>query len=97
MTEEMPPAFPPNTLPIMRALCALTVLHPGTKGQEVLCKALDRLFEAYWVRGEKTTEKDVLAGILGEVVGREEADNGTPPSLSLPLLAFFFHFLGLSS
>lgn len=72
----MPPAFPPMTLTIMRAMCALTVMHPGKEGQEVLCKALDKLFEAYWVNCQNTSEKDVLTEVLESVLGKEEAGKG---------------------
>lgn len=57
----------------MRALCALSVVKPG---QEPLIACLDRLFEAYWVRHEKTIEKDVLAGILRKALGEETAKKG---------------------
>ncbi|TVY15332.1 hypothetical protein LARI1_G005029, partial [Lachnellula arida] len=54
MTAHMPDGFPPLTLTIMRALCAVTVLEPG---QEALVACLDALFAAYWVRCEETTER----------------------------------------
>ncbi|KAH7336385.1 thioredoxin-like protein [Rhexocercosporidium sp. MPI-PUGE-AT-0058] len=73
MAEETPPGFPQMTLTIMRALCALTVLHPGKEGQEVLTKALDALFEASWVQHRKTNEKEVLEDVLVGVLGKEEA------------------------
>ncbi|TVY47337.1 Glutathione S-transferase kappa [Lachnellula occidentalis] len=70
MTEQMPDGFPPLTLSVMRALCALTVLE-SESGQEALVKCLDALFEAYWVRHERIVERDVLARVLGEVLGEE--------------------------
>lgn len=76
MKREIPPNFPPPTLSIMRCMCALTVLHPGKEGQGILIKCLDRLFEAYWVEHVKTFEKDVLSGILREVLGEEESGKG---------------------
>lgn len=69
----MPDGFPPLTLSIMRALCALTIEKPG---QEPLIACLDALYEAYWVRHEKTINKDVLAGILTKVLGEETATKG---------------------
>ncbi|KAG4421777.1 hypothetical protein IFR04_005027 [Cadophora malorum] len=74
MHPELPEGFPPLTLPIMRAMCALTVLHPGKDGQEILCKALDALFKAFWVEHKKTNEKEVLAEVLNSVLGKEEAE-----------------------
>ena len=60
----------------MRALCALTVLHPGKEGQENLTKALDELFKAFWVDHKKTNEKEVLAEVLGNALGAEETKIG---------------------
>jgi hypothetical protein len=66
-------ASPPLTLTIMRALCALTVLKPG---QEPLMTCLDALYEAYWVRHEKTIEKYVLAAILAKVLEEDTGKKG---------------------
>ena len=73
MKKEVPEGFPPMTLTIMRALCALTVLNPGKEGQPKLIKALDALFHAFWVEHKKTNEKEVLVAVLNEVLGKEEA------------------------
>jgi 2-hydroxychromene-2-carboxylate isomerase len=76
MTEASPPEFPPLTLTIMRALCALTFLHPGKEGQGLLTKALDELYREFWVNHRKTNEKGVLAEVLGKVLGKEETGKG---------------------
>jgi 2-hydroxychromene-2-carboxylate isomerase len=76
MKEDNPPGFPTLTLPIMRALCALTILHPGAEGQELLAKCLDVLFPAYWKEHRNTIDKDVLVGILSGVLGKEETAEG---------------------
>ena len=81
MNDKMPDGFPPLTLSVMRALCALTVLRPGQ--QEPLLKCLDALYEAYWVRHERTTEKDVLAAILAEVLGEETGNKGKSVSIDV--------------
>jgi hypothetical protein len=60
----------------MRALCALTILHPGSEGQAKLTKALDTLYHEYWFEHRKTNEKDVLAEILGRVLGKEDSVRG---------------------
>jgi 2-hydroxychromene-2-carboxylate isomerase len=60
----------------MRALCALTVLHPGEEGQKLLIKCLDALYSAYWVENRKTHEKEVLAELLSNILGTEEAGKG---------------------
>jgi len=74
MKEVTPEGFPPMTLNIMRALCALTALHPGDEGQKPLTKCLDALYEAFWVHHMKTNEKDMLAQILSDVLGKHEAE-----------------------
>jgi 2-hydroxychromene-2-carboxylate isomerase len=76
MNEKTPEGFPPLTLTIMRALCALTVLHPGEEGQEPLTKCLDSLYYAFWVEHKKTNEKEVLAEVLSSVLGKEETEKG---------------------
>ncbi len=76
MKEHAPDGFPPLTLLIMRALCALTVLYQGSEGQEKLTKALDALYHEYWVEHKKTNEKEVLAEILGTVLGESDSSKG---------------------
>lgn len=72
MAEKTVPDFPPFTLTIMRALCALTVLHPGAQGQDVLIRCLDTLFHACWVEQKATNKNDVLASVLTSVLGADE-------------------------
>jgi 2-hydroxychromene-2-carboxylate isomerase len=76
MAEQVPPGFPPMTLTIMRALCALTVLYPGAKGQEALIKCLDKLYHACWVEHQMTQDKEVLSGVLSSIIGAEDAAKG---------------------
>lgn len=76
MKEKIPEGFPPMTLTIMRALCALTVLHSGGDEQEPLTRCLDALYHAFWVEHRKTNEKEVLAEVLSDVLGKEEAGKG---------------------
>jgi 2-hydroxychromene-2-carboxylate isomerase len=77
MDEKTPDGFPPLTLLVMRALCALTILYSGSEGQAKLVMSLDALYHAYWVEHQKTNEKEVLAEILGKVLGEEDAGKGT--------------------
>jgi 2-hydroxychromene-2-carboxylate isomerase len=72
MSEKMPEGFPPLTLTIMRALCALTLLHPEQSPQPILTKALDTLFHEFWVNQKKTHEKPVLEEVLKGVLGDAE-------------------------
>ena len=76
MNKKIPEGFPPLTLTIMRALCALTVLHPGPEGQKPLIACLDALYRAFWVEHKKTNEKEVLAQVLSDVLGEEETEKG---------------------
>jgi 2-hydroxychromene-2-carboxylate isomerase len=76
MKEKTPEGFPPMTLTIMRALCALTILHPGQDGQKPLTECLDSLYHAFWVEHKKTNEKEVLTEVLSDVLGKEEAGKG---------------------
>lgn len=57
----------------MRSMCAITTL---SSGEVKLCKALDALYQAYWVEGKRTHEQDVLHNVLEEVLGAEEAKKG---------------------
>lgn len=63
-------------------MCALTVLYPGKEGQEILCKALDGLYKAYWIDHRKTYERDVLVEVLVESLGKEVAGKGMFSSIS---------------
>ncbi|RFU31412.1 hypothetical protein B7463_g4954, partial [Scytalidium lignicola] len=71
--DRLPTDFPPMTVTIMRALCAITLIHPGQAGQGILTKALDSLYQAYWVDNRPTQNKEVLVEVLSETLGQEEA------------------------
>jgi 2-hydroxychromene-2-carboxylate isomerase len=75
MCDEMPPNFPPLTLHVMRALCAIQ--HADGHSQERIVKTLDALFHKYWVEKVPTHEPDVLKNVLEEVLGTPEAEKGT--------------------
>ena len=95
MQENSPDGFPPLTLTIMRALCALTVLHPSEEGQESLTKALDELYREYWLNHRRTNDKDVLEGVLTKVLGKEDATQSTysPPAFVSFYLSSVSYFL----
>jgi 2-hydroxychromene-2-carboxylate isomerase len=76
MRENVPDGFPPLTLLVMRALCALTLLYPGNEEQEKLTKVLDVLYYEYWCEHKKTNEKEVLAEILTRVLGEGDSRRG---------------------
>jgi 2-hydroxychromene-2-carboxylate isomerase len=91
MKEQAPENFPPLTLTIMRALCALVSLKPGKEGQELLVRALDVLYPAFWVEHRKTNEKEILVECLVGVLGEEITAKGT-----LCWFSCFIHFPYLS-
>jgi hypothetical protein len=72
MVEEAPDGFPPRTLTMMRALCALTLLRPGDEGQKSLVSCLDALFAAYWVEGRQTSDQYILTEEFTRVLGAED-------------------------
>lgn len=74
----MPEGFPPLTLTVMRALCALTVVVPGGEAeqQKVLVKVLDEVLREFWVEHRKVYEKSEIEGVLERVVGKDIAGKG---------------------
>lgn len=76
MVANTPPNFPPLTLTVMRAINALSFLtgkeQTSPEAQKVIVNALDLFYDAYWVRGEVITDKEVVAGILGKIVGGDQ-------------------------
>lgn len=79
--KTLPDSFPPRTLSIMRALCALTEVEKEA-GQEKLIEAFDALYEGFWVGRRPTHEPEVLKEILLKTLGRETAAKGE----SIPIL-----------
>lgn len=69
----MPPNFPPLTLNVMRAINAISHLtgkeQTSPEAQQAIIKALDIFYEAYWVQGQVITDKNVVADIVGKIVG----------------------------
>lgn len=70
---DVPDGFPANTLQVMRTVCALGHLaspdqpQPSAASQpvqEATIRALDALFEAYWIKSRDITDKNVVAYVL---------------------------------
>jgi len=70
MNESISDDFPPLTLSIMRALCALTLLYPDS--HKKLCKLFDALFHAYWVEQQPTHKPEVLTRVLTDALGVQD-------------------------
>ena len=73
--DEMPPNFPPLTLHVMRALCAIQ--HHDGHNQERIVKGLDALFQQYWVNQIPTHQPETLKGILTDIFGTQDAETST--------------------
>jgi 2-hydroxychromene-2-carboxylate isomerase len=67
ISQTTPPNFPTNTLPIGRALAAISISHP-----QLLTRAISLFFENYWVNYTEPTQPEKLAQIVKEIVGSEE-------------------------
>lgn len=74
MKPTVPEGFPPLTLTVMRALCALTVVDGS---QDVLIKMLDELLREMWVEHRKVWEKESFGPVFQEVIGAETTAKGT--------------------
>ncbi|KAI0484018.1 HCCA isomerase/glutathione S-transferase kappa [Xylariaceae sp. FL0804] len=67
MRETTPPNFPPNTMHVMRVLCAI-------ESQDDLVRALEALFRAFWTEHATIAEPDVFAPLLRETLGQAKAE-----------------------
>lgn len=65
---NVPTPFPPNTLSAQRALCTIQSQHPAS-----LPAAFGALYQAFWVEGQPIGEPNVVARVLGKVIGEERA------------------------
>ncbi|KAK4242170.1 thioredoxin-like protein [Achaetomium macrosporum] len=80
MTTGLPPDFPANTLPIMRALCAIAASDTQQQQQQEqqeqprLTRALDMLFAQYWVHEAATHKPEVLKQTLVGLFGEAETE-----------------------
>lgn len=70
-----PPNFPAMTLYVQRILAALTIIEPS---QDVLVKAVDALYKAYWVEHTDVSKPEnhlrVIAGAVGEDLCKKAAE-----------------------
>lgn len=86
MTPGLPPDFPANTLPIMRALCGLAELDAAEAdaaagqgqgkqdNQPRLTKALDEFYSQYWEHAVATHKPEVLRETMVRLFGEAEAE-----------------------
>ncbi|KAL2006988.1 hypothetical protein VTN00DRAFT_8426 [Thermoascus crustaceus] len=70
MTERMPEGFPPLTLGVQRALCAISLLSPHK-----LTSAIDALYHSFWVDANTAIGKpEGFMPVLERVLGKEGAE-----------------------
>ncbi|KAK4970096.1 Ubiquitin carboxyl-terminal hydrolase 10 [Elasticomyces elasticus] len=68
MCQETPEPFPQLTLNAMRALCAVTILHPDR-----LSDCFAAMYQAFWVDRKSISKTEVWSAALVEVLGESEA------------------------
>lgn len=67
ISQDTPPGFPVNTLPIQRTLTSLSLTHP-----ERLESAISLFYENFWVQWNDPTKPERLSSIVKTIVGSEE-------------------------
>lgn len=85
MTEKFPEGFPPKTLAIQRALCAISQKFP-----EKLPAVIEAVYRSFWV-DENTRIADVegFAPVFETVLGKE-ATQEVLAAVSCPIIAYVF-------
>jgi 2-hydroxychromene-2-carboxylate isomerase len=71
MSKEMPKGFPPFTLHVMRALAVVETSQP-----DKLSESIAALYKAMWVDAKPIHEPAVFESVLGDVLGKEDAQRG---------------------
>ncbi|KAK3345302.1 HCCA isomerase/glutathione S-transferase kappa [Neurospora tetraspora] len=71
ITADMPPNFPPNTLPVQRVLAAIE--SSSQQSQPAVIAALDALYKSFWASGTPIHEPAQLRSVLSSLLGGEEA------------------------
>ncbi|KAJ4417506.1 hypothetical protein N0V85_001829 [Neurospora sp. IMI 360204] len=69
--DDMPPNFPPNTLPVQRVLAAIEA--SSSQSQTAVISALDALYKSFWALGQPIHEPAQLRSVLSSLLGGEEA------------------------
>lgn len=77
MAHDRPANFPPLTLTTMRLLTALDEADGrgggGADKQQRLARTLDALYHDFWVEHREAHKPEVMAPLLGRVLGADEA------------------------
>jgi 2-hydroxychromene-2-carboxylate isomerase len=67
ISQDAPPGFPLNTLPIQRTLCSLSLSHPQS-----LPQAISLFWENFWVHFNDPMKPENLHAIVRTAVGSDE-------------------------
>ena len=67
MMQNTPPGFPVNTLPIQRALVALSLSHP-----QKVESAIRLFWESFWVQWNDPTKMENMQAILRTALGSDK-------------------------
>lgn len=68
MSEDFPENFPPRTLPVQRALCALSQKSPSK-----LPSVIEALYRSMWLDGNgKIGEPEAFTPVVEQVLGKNE-------------------------
>ena len=71
MMQEAPPGFPTSTLPVQRALVALSLSHP-----QKVESAVGLFWDNYWVHWNDPNQPENMQAILRAVLGGDEEAKG---------------------
>ncbi|RYO47957.1 hypothetical protein AA0116_g12912 [Alternaria tenuissima] len=67
ISQDTPPGFPVNTLPIQRALVSLSLSHP-----QKVERAIELFYQNFWVQWNDPTKPETLQAILKTVLDSDE-------------------------
>lgn len=67
ISQQLPPGFPVNTLPVQRALASLSVSHP-----QKIERAIELFYYDFWVEWNDPTKSATLQAILGTALNSDE-------------------------
>ena len=67
MMQEAPPGFPTSTLPVQRALVALSLSHP-----QKVESAVGHFWDNFWVHWNDPNQPENMQAILRTVLGSDE-------------------------
>ena len=67
ISQQLPPGFPVNTLPVQRALASLSLSHP-----QKVERAIELFYYSFWVEWNDPTKSETLQAILRTALHSDE-------------------------